>query len=591
MASVLGMPASRQSQPQAFISSYAPRLRNWGNSLLAPVVPQVNTIAPTRTTKRGTTAINYAEDGYDDDFGDGEDGPRRPTGLRSLRRDDSTLDQAVQIARLGDEAFEPVHMQGIWRDWMGKPRRITTRRQGQVQAELPVTLIPIRVDIDIQPFRPDAPLPTPHNAKDFGIDETLPAYRPGDPTPQYRIKDVFLWNLHEALITPEQFAKTFVDELDLPADRKHMLINQIATQIRTQLEEYAGVALHPLFQSNNPIQPPRPSIPQAVSQLSAAVNTPGTSTPNFIGTPIHRPATPYLNGLAKHTNGKSTPVADSPMGGVEISAKADAAPSEDTLNPDDAYRCIISLNVNILNKLYTDKFEWSLLHPPGYAESFAKVTCADLGLAAEWGPAIAHAIYEAVLGLKKEACENGGVLTAAEIDNDGAEGVEAGWRYEPETLAEDWEPKVEILTKDEIDRREGDRERQVRRRRRETARFSSTANMTQNDYFAIPDAAEQPMGRGERSKKKRRFRSLSPSGRDTPDNAGYGGGTGLQEDERRTWRCFHCFIPGSAVWAVRDGPNGPRSLCHSCGFLYERDKRLPPWSKNLHGFPRAPSQR
>ena len=91
---------------------------------------------------------------------------------------------------------------------------------------------------------------------------------------------------------------------------------------------------------------------------------------------------------------------------------------------------------------------------------------------------------------------------------------------------------MEILSKEEIDRREGDRERQIRRQRRETARFSSTANMIggmpQGDYFATPDPAE-PMGRGERSKKKRRYRSLSPSGRDTPDTSGYGGGPSLQE--------------------------------------------------------------
>lgn len=70
--------------------------------------------------------------------------------------------------------------------------------------------------------------------------------------------------------------------------------------------------------------------------------------------------------------------------------------------------------------------------------------------------------------------------------------------------------------------------------------------------------------------------------------------------ERQTWRCSHCLVHGSAVWAVRDGPVGPRvlfspllklrnqlmvflkSLCNNCGLFYERDKRLPPWARNLH---------
>ncbi|KAI7523574.1 hypothetical protein KC331_g18591, partial [Hortaea werneckii] len=51
--------AQRRDCPQAFVSSYAPRIRTYGNSLLTPVQQQ-NAAPPMRTTKRGTTAINYA---------------------------------------------------------------------------------------------------------------------------------------------------------------------------------------------------------------------------------------------------------------------------------------------------------------------------------------------------------------------------------------------------------------------------------------------------------------------------------------------------------------------------------------------------
>ena len=392
-----------------------------------------------------------------------------------------------------------------------------------MQSVLPLTLIPIRIDLDIASFRPEAPLPTPQNARDFGIDENLPAYKAPDPTPAYRLKDTFLWNLHEALITPDQFAKVFVDELDFPVERKPAMVSQIATQIRTQLEEYAGVALHPLFHSTNAsnslaasaVQPVRPALSRDQSSTPAPINT-------FLQTA---------------TSALGTPQAASPSAPNGVTASAKAIPPEDLLNPDDTYRCIINLSINLMNRLYTDKFEWSLLHPPGFAEIFAKQTCADIGLSGEWVPAMTHAIYEAVLRLKKEACENGGLVSGyGEIDNDAAEGAEAGWRYDPEHLADEWEPKVETLSKEEIEKREGDRERQIRRLRRETARFSSTANMSggvpqgQSDYFGNQDQQDQPMGRGERSKKKRRFRSLSPVGRETPDAAaGYGGGGGLSD--------------------------------------------------------------
>lgn len=374
-------------------------------------------------------------------------------------------------------------------------------------------------------------------------------------------------------MTPDQFATVLIHDLDLP--NTVGLTMEVSKQIRTQLEEYAGVALHPLFHS-----------------------TENGTTANGTGKKAVRPAisrepsrnsalTPQSNGA----NGAASPAKPTPpsneISAIAVSQSAPLDPSQPP-DPDDAYRCIVNLNINLQNRLYTDRFEWSLLHPPGYAEIFAKQTCADMGLSGEWIPAITHAIYEAVLRLKKEACESGGLVGSVngyggEIDNMAANEAGAGWRYDHEALGGEWEPKLEMLSKEEIEKKEGDRERQLRRQRRETARFSSSANMV----GGMPDqrpTEEETLGRGERSKKKRRYRSLSPPGGGTPDigNAGYGGGgVGVLNDwfvtwlfnryqvgndrlanslsrERQTWRCSHCLVCGSGVWGVRDGPSGPR---------------------------------
>lgn len=110
-------------KPQAFQSSYAPRLRGHLNSLLTPVIPpSISQNAPaSRTTKRGTVVINYSEDLLNDEDLDESDGPRRPTGLRS-RRDDPNQGREALVDRLGKELTAPVEIQGIWRDWMGKPK-------------------------------------------------------------------------------------------------------------------------------------------------------------------------------------------------------------------------------------------------------------------------------------------------------------------------------------------------------------------------------------------------------------------------------------------------------------------------------------
>jgi chromatin structure-remodeling complex subunit SFH1 len=562
-----------RSRPQAFQSSYAPRLRTYNNSLLTPVLPNAPSGPLSRTTKRGTTIINYAEDGYDDLEDDSDDPRRRPTGLRSLRKEDSASRQDL-ADKAGKEAKGPVNVQGIWRDWMGKNRALKSDQQNAAQASLPLTLIPIRIDLDIPAFVPAAAFPIPNTA---AVDTSLSQYRPGEMTVPYKLRDIFCWNLHETLVSTDQFAQTLAQDLDLP--NRGVVAAEISKQIRTQLEEYAGVALHPLFHSEQYTPAPAPAPAPAVAPSGAngtAVGTPRPSlmmksredSPASMAKGISRPDTPARVGGGG--GGPATPS----QAAAAPNATAEATPilpDSDDYNPDDTYRCIINLSLNLSSMLYTDKFEWSLLHPPGTAEAFAKTTCADLGLTGEWIPAMTHAIYEAVLRLKKEACEAGGLVAGwggpqQDLPNDAALGTEAGWRYDPDHLADDWEPKVEILSKEEIEKREGEREREARRLRRETARFSSTAGMLGGTPFGMPaEVEEERMGRGERSKKKRRFRSLSPlnrsgtpGGRGTPDVGGYGGGGALTDMERHTWRCSHCRVWGTSVWAVRDGPAGPK---------------------------------
>jgi chromatin structure-remodeling complex subunit SFH1 len=108
--------------PQAFISSYSPRLRAYPNPLLTTVVPPVttHTTSSSRTTKRGTVAINYAENEYDDEDFEDSEGPRRLTGLRSRRED--PLQAKDGVSQKTKDLGRPVEVQGIWRDWMGKAK-------------------------------------------------------------------------------------------------------------------------------------------------------------------------------------------------------------------------------------------------------------------------------------------------------------------------------------------------------------------------------------------------------------------------------------------------------------------------------------
>lgn len=129
---------------------------------------------------------------------------------------------------------------------------------------------------------------------------------------------------------------------------------------------------------------------------------------------------------------------------------------------------VIDLSVNLDKQLYEDKFEWNLTDDTLIPEEFAENVVAELGLSREFYPAIAHALYEAIIRLKKDAIEG---KLPLEIVNGAAYGREAGYRFDPENLGQRWCPTVENLSQWEIEKREIERERNIRRLKRESMRI------------------------------------------------------------------------------------------------------------------------
>lgn len=84
------------------------------------------------------------------------------------------------------------------------------------QASKPTNLIPIRVELE---------------------------------TDTHRIRDCFLWNLNEDLITPQQFAKILCADLDLPTQP---FVQQVTAAIRSQVEEHEGIVSLDLTGEHDP---------------------------------------------------------------------------------------------------------------------------------------------------------------------------------------------------------------------------------------------------------------------------------------------------------------------------------------------------
>lgn len=126
------------------------------------------------------------------------------------------------------------------------------------------------------------------------------------------------------------------------------------------------------------------------------------------------------------------------------------------------------LSVHVNQQLMEDKFEWDLgcNFPP---EKFAKTVVADLGLSGEFYPAIAHALYEVILRMKRDAID--GHYAPHSVANMAAFEAPAGVRSDAEHLGAEWTPALEMLGVDELEKREIERERNIRRLKRETMRM------------------------------------------------------------------------------------------------------------------------
>ncbi|KAF8258904.1 hypothetical protein EI94DRAFT_1774063 [Lactarius quietus] len=394
--------------PQALQSTYASRLQTGATLLMQPIlsgtsstVPAVTTVATATSTRpRRGGVVSYADPGSGDDIpdagevdSDGSDFVASGGTRTAIRAARGTLRVVNSASRTElDQSY--LGLIPPARFIIAKPFATTkhvdfAEEKLAEQAKRSVALVPIRVEFE---------------------------------TDTHRIRDCFVWNLHESLVTPEQFARTF-----------------FAAQIRAQLEDQDGVG-----------------------SMELAVDG----------------------------------------GGVE-SGGGDEIPE---------CRVILSIDVQVDNHHLLDHIEWDLrsgLTP----EEFTRQLCLDLGLAGEAEPLIAHAVHEELMKHKKDAIEWGVIggfpVEQAASAEDGSKdktalgvmkdktGLGLGWGRTPKegrgprilrsvwrdwAEAEEFKTRWEMLSQEEVERREVERERASRRLRRETSKFQSSTRTKRIRY-------------------------------------------------------------------------------------------------------------
>ncbi|GAA5895999.1 hypothetical protein JCM6882_005582 [Rhodosporidiobolus microsporus] len=365
---------------QAMFTTYPARMRLGTSSLMQPnaFADKVNAAAasaggtgantPVIGAKRQRSTVNYAEleqfpaelDEESDD-----EGARKRGGSGTPSAQPKKSSASAAAAALAAVEKKP-EVWGDGKSYLGalppgtlvqvQPAKGTkhlavSEEELEEHAETPGAFVAVQIDLDVDAFK---------------------------------VRDSFVWNINEKLVTPEAFARTFCDDLDLPAT----FVEQVTKQITDQVAEQAGVA--------------------------------------------------------------------------EFALRSDAEEKEQV---EKDLRVIVNLDVQIGALHLTDRLEWDLsssLTP----ELFAATLVRDLSLDTNAAPVIATAIHEELFRLKKSCIEMGLVgVDEAVMRRRGAKPLEGVWREWND--AEKYGPKVDRLSLDELDRVEQDRERAIRRAKRD----------------------------------------------------------------------------------------------------------------------------
>ncbi|CCF56087.1 hypothetical protein KAFR_0A06520 [Kazachstania africana CBS 2517] len=135
---------------------------------------------------------------------------------------------------------------------------------------------------------------------------------------------------------------------------------------------------------------------------------------------------------------------------------------------------IINLTCNLNDKFYEDNFQWNLSDDSFTPEIFAEIIVCDLGLTRDFLPILNYSLYDSLIKIKKDWIEGnlvGSSLDVNFLNNDAAFGYLSGIRLDIDELGISWCPKVESLTQQEIQKREIEKERNLRRLKRESDRL------------------------------------------------------------------------------------------------------------------------
>ncbi|KAH8986946.1 hypothetical protein EDB86DRAFT_3211773 [Lactarius hatsudake] len=299
-------------------------------------------------------------------------------------------------------------------------------------------------------------LPAKVDPEEAKREETLVPIRVEFDVEHHRMREAFVWNLNDPVVTPELFAQSLVDDYALAPT----YFSVIVKSIQDQLSDYQA--------HTTDVVPENESETLLQGQLDENEKAWWDKWRKELPSIAKRPKEALITGRKRRKVDVNVKVERNP------NAPATVADIEiDEKEQQEEMRILIRLDIGIGSMKLDDQFEWDIENPGASPEQFAEVYARELGLGSEFRTAIAHSIREQVHTYQKSLFLVGHPSDGTAVQDDDLRmsflsPVTSVAR--PMDQVQAFTPILNYLSDSEMERNEKEREKEMNKRKKRNTR-------------------------------------------------------------------------------------------------------------------------
>ncbi|KIJ63657.1 hypothetical protein HYDPIDRAFT_29449 [Hydnomerulius pinastri MD-312] len=326
----------------------------------------------------------------------------------------------------------------------------------------------------------------------------------------HKMRETFVWNLNDSVITPELFAQTLVEDYALAPSYHGVITKSIQEQLSDfkahaaslEVEWKPSSSANEIPQSEGPKDEQDDSDVEEVDNRGQSVSDrkDGSGTLEKDGDGLFagrgaldedsvqwweswrkrvRKDTPPRSVVSSNRRKKrKISIKTEDSDDISVGDEMEKPCTADELDPDekgmrDDLRILIKLDIIVGSMKLDDQFEWDLDNQDASPEQFAEVYAKELGLGGEFKTAIAHCIREQVQVYQKSLFLVGHPADGSLVQDDDLRmsflpSLSSGTRAMDQVPS--FTPLLNYLSDGEIERSEKEREKELTKRRKRNTR-------------------------------------------------------------------------------------------------------------------------